>query len=234
MPVTVKIPPQLRTATGGESAPKVEGSTVGEVLDVVELPAAAGYDLLEVRRPDGRTLSIPMGDIQPDASVTATFVVEVGSGAAGPDLLANAVAHASGGIRSNNADALVRMREALLSDRFTIVGRVLEGGCGDPEHQARGAAGVRVFEYHQRMVHTKALLVDDDRALVGSANFDHRSFYLNFEIGVLFLDTGIAAELEALIEGDCGDGCEVKPGRERPPFHHRLWMGFARLLSPMV
>ena len=96
------------------------------------------------------------------------------------------------------------------------------------------AAGVRVFEYHQRMVHTKALLVDDDRALVGSANFDHRSFYLNFEIGVLFLDPGIAAELEALIEGDCGDGCEVKPGRERPPFHHRLWMGFARLLSPMV
>ena len=95
--------------------------------------------------PDGRTLSIPMGDIQPDASVTATFVVEVGSGAAGPDLLANAVAHASGGIRSNNADALVRMREALLSDRFTIVGRVLEGGCGDPEHQARGAAGVRVL-----------------------------------------------------------------------------------------
>ena len=35
MPVTVKIPPQLRTATGGEGAPKVEGSTVGEVLDAL-------------------------------------------------------------------------------------------------------------------------------------------------------------------------------------------------------
>jgi molybdopterin synthase sulfur carrier subunit len=35
VPVTVKIPPQLRTATGGDSAPKVEGSTVGEVLDAL-------------------------------------------------------------------------------------------------------------------------------------------------------------------------------------------------------
>lgn len=95
-------------------------------------------------------------------------------------------------------------------------------------------AGVRVFEYHQRMVHTKALLIDDDRALIGSANFDHRSFYLNFEIGVVFLDGGVAAQLQALIESDCGDGCEVLAERPRPAFHRRLWMAFARLLSPMV
>ena len=35
MAVTVKIPPQLRTATGGDSAPQAEGSTVGEVLDAL-------------------------------------------------------------------------------------------------------------------------------------------------------------------------------------------------------
>ena len=35
MPVTVKIPPQLRSATGGQGAPKVEGATVGEVLDAL-------------------------------------------------------------------------------------------------------------------------------------------------------------------------------------------------------
>ena len=32
MAVTVKIPPQLRTATGGESAPTADGGTVGEAL----------------------------------------------------------------------------------------------------------------------------------------------------------------------------------------------------------
>jgi sulfur-carrier protein len=33
MPVRVKIPTQLREATGGESIANVDGSTVGEVLD---------------------------------------------------------------------------------------------------------------------------------------------------------------------------------------------------------
>jgi len=35
MAVTVKIPTQLRAATGGESEVVVEGSTVGEALDAV-------------------------------------------------------------------------------------------------------------------------------------------------------------------------------------------------------
>ena len=35
MAVTVKIPPQLSAATGGDRAPKADGSTVGEVLSKV-------------------------------------------------------------------------------------------------------------------------------------------------------------------------------------------------------
>ena len=35
MAVTVKIPTQLRAATGGEAEVEVDGSTVGEVLDAV-------------------------------------------------------------------------------------------------------------------------------------------------------------------------------------------------------
>ena len=35
MSVTVKIPTQLRAATGGQSELEVEGTTVGEVLDAV-------------------------------------------------------------------------------------------------------------------------------------------------------------------------------------------------------
>jgi sulfur-carrier protein len=35
MPVTVKIPAQLRAATGGEGEIEVEGATVGEALDAV-------------------------------------------------------------------------------------------------------------------------------------------------------------------------------------------------------
>jgi MoaD family protein len=35
MPVTVKIPTQLRAATDGEATAEVEGGTVGEVLDAL-------------------------------------------------------------------------------------------------------------------------------------------------------------------------------------------------------
>jgi sulfur-carrier protein len=35
MPVTVKIPTQLRAVTGGEAEVDVEGATVGEALDAV-------------------------------------------------------------------------------------------------------------------------------------------------------------------------------------------------------
>ena len=64
------------------------------------------------------------------------------------------------------------------------------------------AAGVKVYEYGPRMLHTKALLVDDDLALVGSANFDHRSFRLNFEVCLMFRDEQVAADLARLIEGE--------------------------------
>jgi MoaD family protein len=35
MPITVKIPTQLRAATGGEAEVEVSGATVGEALDAV-------------------------------------------------------------------------------------------------------------------------------------------------------------------------------------------------------
>ncbi len=47
-------------------------------------------------------------------------------------------------------------------------------------------AGARVLAYKPRMLHAKALLVDDRQALLGSANMDMRSLFVNFEIGVLF------------------------------------------------
>ena len=35
MAVTVKIPPQLATATGGDRSPSADGATVGEVLNAL-------------------------------------------------------------------------------------------------------------------------------------------------------------------------------------------------------
>jgi 16S rRNA processing protein RimM len=39
-----------------------DSEDLGDVVDVVELPAAAGYDLLEVKHPDGRLWYLPAAD----------------------------------------------------------------------------------------------------------------------------------------------------------------------------
>lgn len=96
------------------------------------------------------------------------------------------------------------------------------------------AAGVRVYEYGPRMLHTKALLVDDEFALIGSANFDNRSFRLNFELSMLFHDAAIAAELAALFEHDLGQAPRVRDDRHRPLFRARLPEALARLCSPLL
>jgi cardiolipin synthase A/B len=94
------------------------------------------------------------------------------------------------------------------------------------------AAGVRVFEY-PRMLHSKALLVDSDTCILGSSNFDNRSFRLNFELCVLFEDSGVAASLEAIMARDWAKAREVRDSRQLR-FGPRLAEASARLLSPLL
>ena len=95
-------------------------------------------------------------------------------------------------------------------------------------------ANVKVYEYGPRMLHSKALLVDDDFAMIGSANFDHRSFSLNFEVQTLFRDHGVAAALERLIEAEFAHAPRVRGDRARPLLSARLPEALARLASPLL
>lgn len=96
------------------------------------------------------------------------------------------------------------------------------------------AAGVKVYEYGPRLLHTKALLCDDDLAIIGSANFDHRSFRLNFEISMLFRDRVIAATLAQLLEGEIAASAPVHGQRNRSLWRNRLPEALARLMSPLL
>ncbi len=96
------------------------------------------------------------------------------------------------------------------------------------------AAGVKVYEYGPRMLHTKALLCDDDLAIIGSANFDHRSFRLNFEVSHMSTDARLCAELAALLQTECEAAACVRPERDRPLFRVRLPEALARLVSPVL
>lgn len=43
-------------------------------------------------------------------------------------------------------------------------------------------AGVKIYEYQPAMMHAKVWLIDEEHSAIGSANFDPRSFRLNFEV----------------------------------------------------
>ncbi|MEP6906742.1 MAG: cardiolipin synthase [Pseudoxanthomonas sp.] len=96
------------------------------------------------------------------------------------------------------------------------------------------AAGIKVYEYGPRLLHTKALLCDDNVAIIGSANFDHRSFRLNFEISMLFRDHTIAGTLAQLMQGEISAAEPVDDQRKRSLWRHRLPEALARLMSPLL
>jgi uncharacterized repeat protein (TIGR01451 family) len=96
---------------------------------------------------DGGTFQFPVGNLAPGASVTATFVAEVGAAAAGqPQLLNYAIATANGALSSNETDTVVRMRESLNMTRFTIIGRIIEdASCNTAPDKRKGVARVRLL-----------------------------------------------------------------------------------------
>jgi cardiolipin synthase len=91
------------------------------------------------------------------------------------------------------------------------------------------AAGARVF-MHPRMVHAKAVLVDDELALVGSANLDGRSLFLNYEMMIAFYDPRAVADFARWVEArreECAPYVHRRPGLAREIAEGLLlWLAF--------
>jgi cardiolipin synthase len=83
-------------------------------------------------------------------------------------------------------------------------------------------AGVRIYE-HRRVVHSKALLVDDDFVSLGSYNLDHWSLAYNLEVVVNTLDPAYHADVRRMLEEDMGSAEEITLERfRRRPLINRL------------
>ncbi|MGA9586127.1 MAG: phospholipase D-like domain-containing protein [Terracidiphilus sp.] len=57
-------------------------------------------------------------------------------------------------------------------------------------------AGAEVYEYHPAMIHAKVLCVDDVWVVVGSTNFDNRSFGINDEVNLAVRDRTVAMRFQ--------------------------------------
>lgn len=59
--------------------------------------------------------------------------------------------------------------------------------------------GVEIFELEREILHAKVMLIDMERAVIGSANLDQRSFHRNFEINCMVDNVQFGSQIRELL-----------------------------------
>jgi cardiolipin synthase len=96
------------------------------------------------------------------------------------------------------------------------------------------AAGARIHLYGPPMIHAKTCVVDDDLAIVGTANLDNRSLRLNFEVVAAIHGGPAVGALAAFFKRDLERARPVAREGRRQRFLGRVFSSLARLLSPQL
>lgn len=96
-------------------------------------------------------------------------------------------------------------------------------------------AGAKVWLFQPGMMHSKAMIVDEDVALFGSANFDPRSLFVNFEVGVMVHSDADVRVIKNWAESLIAQCREPKNELRR---RRRIWGNVledvCRLLAPLL
>lgn len=95
--------------------------------------------------------------------------------------------------------------------------------------------GAKIYKYNKGFVHAKTMIIDDNLAIIGSANMDYRSFDLNFEVNAMVYSTDITRQLKEVFEKDL-EASELIDAAEwlSRPKYMKLWEKMVRLLSPFL
>ncbi len=92
-------------------------------------------------------------------------------------------------------------------------------------------AGASIYLYTAGMLHAKLLLKDDDLAMIGSANMDVRSLFLDYEIAAFFYDQQSIEEVEAWTRETLQD---CRRGALDVSMQRRLFEGVMHIIAPVV
>jgi cardiolipin synthase len=96
-------------------------------------------------------------------------------------------------------------------------------------------AGVRAFTYENGIIHAKTVTVDDVVSSIGTANWDIRSFRLNFETNAVVFDPEFSAQQRKHFEDDLKVSTEVTMERyQKRSLMVRIKEGLSRLLSAVL
>lgn len=139
--VTLRNGDPLRAKTGVQLV-DTPSSLLRLRADSVRVDGAPNPAAVQIA-PDGRTLTILLGDVAPGATRTVTYAMTVRPDAPAGQALNRAVATDSRGL-SSTASAAVRIERNDIAARMTLIGRITDGGCAvGTEH--RGIPGVRLI-----------------------------------------------------------------------------------------
>lgn len=95
--------------------------------------------------------------------------------------------------------------------------------------------GAEIHRWSKGFLHQKAALIDHDMSVIGSANLDNRSIFINFEISALMADARVAGDVEAMFRADWERSERVGLDEFRNAgYWRRLLCRSANLLSPML
>jgi phosphatidylserine/phosphatidylglycerophosphate/cardiolipin synthase-like enzyme len=96
-------------------------------------------------------------------------------------------------------------------------------------------AGVHIYLYNKGMLHAKSMVIDEEVAEVGAANYDIRSFRLNYEVCEFFYSTEVARDLTEQFERDLNDSVPLRMEDllHRSPSQRLMEQG-ARLFFPLL
>lgn len=96
-------------------------------------------------------------------------------------------------------------------------------------------AGVEVYQYTKGFIHSKTLVIDDEIAIIGSANIDLRSFEQNFEVSAFIYDEKHSKNLKELFIKDMKVCKKLSYQKwSKRPIYRKVIQALARLLSPIL
>jgi cardiolipin synthase len=96
-------------------------------------------------------------------------------------------------------------------------------------------AGVEIYRYQKGFVHAKTMVADATLSVIGTANMDHRSFDLNFEVNSLIYDERVGKQLTKVFYQDLleAERIDLEQWQQRS-FLTQFPEKVARLFSPLL
>jgi cardiolipin synthase len=85
------------------------------------------------------------------------------------------------------------------------------------------SAGIEIYELDRDILHSKVMLIDHERSVIGSANMDQRSFHRNFEINCVIDNSAFGRQIGKLLQEDLLVSSRIQlDDHERRGFFTRL------------